>query len=191
MQIATLLLRPSMKLTNLEKTHRLKINDLKYLGGKYSFFQSIKKGGVGSPQFLYKDGIDKWDKMDGEFQYKSVCSIELHKKGIALWYNKRQKIHAALIPYEEVIAINYHSFKVDAQPLYQTKYILEAGNLDIQLKESDTPVSFYVPAPKHKTLVKFLNKHFSAIFNHDKSQDEPILSEDPLYTSIYLHGVNY
>ena len=127
--------------------------------------------------------------MEEKFFYKSMCSIELHPKGIALWFNKKQKIHAALMHYEEIKSFSYSSFKINAKPLLQTNYILEAGYLTMETQECT--IDFYVPAPKHKNLVKFLNKHFRSSFSHDISTAEAICSDDPLYTSIFLHGVNY
>lgn len=179
-----------MKVVNLEKTQRLRISDKNYIGPGFSFFEKLKMGGVGSAQFLYRDGVESWNKINEQFSYKTVCSIELNTKGIVLWMNKKQLVHAALIPFGEIEDFELKGFQINSKPLTQVNEILTAGDMKLSIKD-ENDITFYVPAPKYFKIQSFLAKNFQEKFHETISNEDAICSEEPLYTSIYLHGLNY
>jgi len=60
------------------------------LGGSYSFSESIRMRGTGTPAIYYVSGLDRFDK--NKIIDKNIlrCSFELYKKGILFRVNSNQ-----------------------------------------------------------------------------------------------------
>ena len=50
-----------MKIIEIIENGVLEDEDLSYFGGRYSFWEILKKRGVGSPKVIYNSGIEEFE----------------------------------------------------------------------------------------------------------------------------------
>ena len=81
-----------MRLIQTNKNGELAAKDIKYFGGQYSFWEKIRKRGIGSTKIIYDSGIGEFDNLKrnitGEIGF---VNFELLKNGLILRLNVTQR----------------------------------------------------------------------------------------------------
>ena len=90
----TLELRPAQ----LEKIYH-------QLGGRYSFWERLKRGGVGSPMLYYADGIVELDQLQNLAPDELRINFELLKAGVLMRIAERTNSYFIPIAITEISAI--------------------------------------------------------------------------------------
>lgn len=130
--------------THINKEATAVFNDL--LGNTYSFFDAIKKGGVGSKRMM----IDKVSP--SFFKYMNTVSdinygnIELREKGILIHLNRGLNTYSWAIPFYQLHLYKTNGFSVHAQGnfvrfkknnrLRENKHLINKA-LDLKIKNNE------------------------------------------------------
>lgn len=124
------------KTTYIDKKVSLEMNHL--LGKKYSFFQKVKRKGVGSSRFIVQNVSVGLLEFIHPKPYISYVNIEIRPKGIIVFFNKKYQTWAWCIPFYHLTIFKSKHSSIHAQghsltigslnnsPLHFLKKILEA-----------------------------------------------------------------
>ena len=101
-----------------ETTHRNKeakstFKDL--LGSPYSFFEAIKKGGVGSKRMMIDSVSPTFLKYTNSISDINYGNIEIRRKGILVHINKGLKNYSWAIPFYQLHTYKTNGFSIHAQ----------------------------------------------------------------------------
>ena len=77
------------------------IDDL--IGNSYSFFEKIKKGGVGSGKLLITKANKEIENLLILDQNTNHCNIELRTKGIIIYFRSLLETYGLAIPYYKLV----------------------------------------------------------------------------------------
>jgi hypothetical protein len=129
-----------------------------YLGGPYSFWESLRKGGIGSVKIIYLNGLEKFDAVAEASGASNLCNLHLYKAGFAIRFIKQNQSAIAAIRHDELRQIHFITTPILAWTgrkkviRYEAHLVLHLADHSIQFKISPT---FYNP------FKSFLRKHFN------------------------------
>lgn len=93
------------------------IDDL--IGNSYSFFEKIKKGGVGSGKLLITKANKEIENLLILDQNTNHCNIELRAKGIIIYFRSLLETYGLAIPYYKLVVFKVtekeYTFNVDSK----------------------------------------------------------------------------
>jgi hypothetical protein len=102
-----------MKKIKTNKNGELTNKDIRYFGGEYSFWEKVKKRGVGSPKIIYESGIEEFDNLkrnvEGEIGF---VNFELLKNGLILRLNLNQRFGWIGMKIDELKEINLIGYRI-------------------------------------------------------------------------------
>lgn len=130
--------------THTNKKHKHIRNDM--VGKPYSFFESLKMGGVGSKRMIMENvspNMQQYLNLTSSINY---ANIEMRPNGILLYINKGLQNYTWIIPYYHLVIYKTNGASIHAQG----KFINFKNN--ITFKENKT----------------FFNKLLSAKVNYDE-----------------------
>lgn len=143
-----------MKEVEIELSGQLVLSEKRYFGGRFSFFESLRIGGTGSPKIVYDKGITAFDEMDdGIANEMSFVSFELLKNGLIIRLNRTQKLCCVGAKLNEIEKIKLTRFKVD-DTAEGSGY---RGLLEIQ-EYNGSNSSFSIFTQNFNSLLQFLKK---------------------------------
>ncbi|MEY8848749.1 hypothetical protein AB9K26_08030 [Psychroserpens sp. XS_ASV72] len=130
--------------THSNKEHKKLIRDL--IGRPYSFWESLKMGGVGSKRMIIEQVSPNMNKYLNKISDINYANIEMRSDGILIYINKGLKNYTWVIPYYQLVI-----YKSDGTSIHsQGKFI--------RFKKNRT----------FKENAAFIKKLFSAKVNYDK-----------------------
>ncbi|MBT7705385.1 MAG: hypothetical protein HN746_07840 [Polaribacter sp.] len=98
------------------------INDL--IGPSYSFFEAIKRKGVGSKRMIVSSVSEGFQKVMNTVSDINYANIELREKGILVHINKGLNAYSWAIPYYQL-----HTYKTNGYSIYaQGNFVKFANN---------------------------------------------------------------
>ena len=93
------------------------IDDL--IGYSYSFFEKIKKGGVGSGKLLITRANKEIENLLILDQNTNHCNIELRAKGIIIYFRSLLETYGLAIPYYKLVVFKVtekeYTFNIDSK----------------------------------------------------------------------------
>ena len=93
------------------------IEDL--IGKSYSFFEKIKKGGVGSGKLLITKANKEIENLLILDQNTNHCNIELRVKGIIIYFRSLLETYGLVIPYYKLVVFKVtekeYTFNIDSK----------------------------------------------------------------------------
>lgn len=101
-----------MQVVNLKEDGQLKAQDVRYLGGRFSWLDVIKLRGIGSTKFIYVSGIEGFDPIKELSTALDYVSLELFKEGLVIRFNKRNNYKACTIRYAEIKEVSVTSQRI-------------------------------------------------------------------------------
>lgn len=101
------------KTTHTNRDAETTINDL--LGKPYSFFESIKIGGVGSKRMMIDEVSPRFIQFMNTVSDINYGNIELRRKGIVVHINKGLKNYSWAIPFYQLHTYKTAGFSIHAQ----------------------------------------------------------------------------
>lgn len=106
---------------NNKETTRI-INDL--IGPSYSFFEAIRRRGVGSKRMMISSVSEGFQKLMNTVSDINYANIELRDKGILVHINKGLEVYSWAIPYYQL-----HTYKTNGYSIYaQGNFVKFANN---------------------------------------------------------------
>jgi len=134
--------------THTNKEAKELTNDL--IGSPFSFFQSLKMGGIGSKRMIVEETSQNFHKYINKVSDINYANIELRPEGIIILLNKGLNNFNWIIPYRQLVIYKTDRLSIHAQG----KYICFKNN--ILYKENKKFISKMISL---KTLhqEKFLN----------------------------------
>lgn len=99
--------------THTNRDAETTINDL--LGKSYSFFESIKIGGVGSKRMMIDEVSPRFIQFMNTVSDINYGNIELRRKGIVVHINKGLKNYSWAIPFYQLHTYKTSGFSIHAQ----------------------------------------------------------------------------
>ncbi|MFK7780849.1 hypothetical protein [Psychroserpens sp.] len=99
--------------THPNKEHKQIIKDL--IGGKYSFFDSIKMGGIGSKRMIIEDVSPNMKQYLNKVSDINYANIEMRTDGIIIYINKGLKNYSWVIPYYQLVIYKTNGASIHAQ----------------------------------------------------------------------------
>lgn len=99
--------------THTNKETEELINDL--VGKKYSFFEAIKQGGVGSKRMIIEEVSKGFANVINSVSDINYGNIELRRKGILVHITKGLQNFSWAIPYYQLHIYNTHGYSIHAQ----------------------------------------------------------------------------
>ncbi len=168
------------------RSGELSKKDLKIFGGAYSFFEKLKKKGIGSPKIIYQSGIAEFDNLKRNVEGETgFVNFELLKNGLILRLNISQRTSCIGMKLNEVEQINLVGYRIILRGRYpgiSEPKIFHTG--DLEIIESDHRINFSVVATKFDGMVDFFRKpELSDKFNFTINADPPD-QDDDLYLEI-------
>lgn len=83
-------------------------------GSKFTFLESIKKGGIGSGRLIIKKASSKITSNHLKFSETDYANIELRPKGVIIHYTQKQERFSWIIPYYRLVIYNAQYFSIHA-----------------------------------------------------------------------------
>jgi hypothetical protein len=162
-----------LKPLQLKRSGNLEADDIRYLGGKYSLLERIKKGGIGSTKVLYESGIQAFDALDnGVANESSFVNFELMRNGLVFRLNRTQRLRCLGIRLSDIEAIHLIAYRIEIK-VRGAKKIVHRGELEIVDREGESS-SFRVVARNFKGILKFFGKEeFAGKFFYTLSDNPP------------------
>lgn len=154
---------------SLEKTIYLEEEDLERYGGRYSFLEQLRLGGVGSAKVVYESGIIAFDEICQRLS-QEPCSIsfELLKKGLIIRLYSNHHIRAVGVLLRDIEFINFRGTEVAVQQrgmgLFKNK-IRREGKLWIITQSGAIVVTYVSPQNYNSVKAFFEKKPFQGLFN--------------------------
>lgn len=147
--------------------------EIKYYGGEYSFFEKIKKGGIGSSKIVYESGISEFDKLDrGVENELSYVNFELLQNGLIFRLNRNQRIKCLGIKLNEIKSISLIAYRIEIKKRNRRKMV-HRGDLEIVDIEGNAK-QFRVLTREFKETVNFFQrKELADKFNYSVSINPP------------------
>ncbi|QOD62437.1 hypothetical protein H9I45_06090 [Polaribacter haliotis] len=99
--------------THKNKDAEATINDL--VGSAYTFFEAIKKKGVGSKRMMVSDVSPNFKNIMNVVSDINYANIEIRKKGILVHINKGLKNFSWAIPFYQLYMYKTDGFSIHAQ----------------------------------------------------------------------------
>ncbi|QNM85833.1 hypothetical protein H9W90_01555 [Polaribacter pectinis] len=99
--------------THKNKDEEATINDL--VGSAYTFFEAIKKKGVGSKRMMVSDVSPNFRNIMNVVSDINYANIEIRKKGILVHINKGLKNFSWAIPFYQLYMYKTDGFSIHAQ----------------------------------------------------------------------------
>lgn len=99
--------------THTNKEHKNIINDL--IGKPYSFFESLRMGGVGSKRMIIEDvslNMKHYLNLVSDINY---ANIEMRSGGIIIYINKGLKNYTWVIPFYQLVIYKTNGTSIHAQ----------------------------------------------------------------------------
>ncbi|MBR9845344.1 MAG: hypothetical protein GYB35_04145, partial [Algicola sp.] len=87
--------------THPNKEHKKIINDL--IGKPFSFFESLRMGGVGSKRMIIEDASPNMQQYLNLVSDINYANIEMRSDGIIVYINKGLKNYTWIIPYYQLV----------------------------------------------------------------------------------------
>jgi len=155
-----------MQVCDLEPEGSPPYDLLKKYGGKFSLFQKIKMGGVGSPKIKYITGDKELDDFVEETAGSDIpySNFEYLKNGILLRVNKTQYLKGGMIAFDEVENIR---FTISNKLLSQGGLIHELEKVNEEMPQMEITLSdgtllqFDVNVQVYLKMKKFFEKNKS------------------------------
>lgn len=92
------------------------IND--FLGHPFSFFQSIKMGGIGSKRMIIDEVSDNFNNLLNKVSDLNYGNIELRPNGILVMINKGLENFTWVIPYRKLVIYKTYGLSIHADGKY-------------------------------------------------------------------------
>lgn len=131
-----------------------------YLGGKFSLFEKIKLGGIGSPWIVYLSGIREYgdfiDQHAGNFKAKPFLNAELFKGGILFRVVVLDEMLISAIPQSDILKIKIDEYEVGLE-FDDANNIRNLSIISIELKDGNK-VQFCTSINKNKQGRRFFQK---------------------------------
>lgn len=99
--------------THTNKEHKQIIDDL--IGKRYSFFESIKKGGIGSKRMIIENVSPNMQNYLNKVSDVNYANIEMRPNGILVYINKGLKNYTWIIPYYQLVIYKTNGTSIHAQ----------------------------------------------------------------------------
>lgn len=165
-----------MRLIQTNINGELTAKDIKYFGGQYSFWDKVRKRGIGSAKIIYDSGIEEFDKLKrnitGEIGF---VNFELLKNGLILRLNITQRFSCIGIKLDEIKEINLIAYRIRIEVkrngVFETK-IVHRGILEIiTLNEG---LRFSIVVREFESIVNYFKRdEFLAKFYFSVSTNPP------------------
>jgi len=109
------------------------------VGKAFSFFESMKMGGVGSKRFIIEGASQNFKNVLKTFSEINYSNIELRPKGIIVHFTQQLNRYAWAIPYYKLTVYSTETFSIysDSASLKFKKNKLYASNKDFIKKMLD------------------------------------------------------
>lgn len=124
-----------MKPLKTNSNGELTKNDINYFGGQFSFWEKIKKKGIGSPKLIYEAGVEEFNKINRGIQGEiGFVNFELLKNGLILRLNVNQRHSCLGVRLSDVKAINLVAYRIEIKYRQLGKVIskiVHRGELEI------------------------------------------------------------
>ncbi len=88
------------------------------IGKKYSFFETLKLGGIGSGRLFIKKISDKINLGKLNFSEINYANIELRKKGIIVHFTNKLERFSWVIPFYKLVFYNTEHFSIHSEGNY-------------------------------------------------------------------------
>lgn len=99
-----------MKIIKLNNKGQLIKKDVDFFGGKFSFLERIRAGGIGAPKVIYQSGIPHFDELDNGISGEiSFSNFELMKDGFLIRLNRNQRLRYVGFQLHEILKIKLTS----------------------------------------------------------------------------------
>ena len=99
--------------THPNKEHKKIINDL--IGKPFSFFESLRMGGVGSKRMIIEDASPNMQQYLNLVSDINYANIEMRSDGIIVYINKGLKNYTWIIPYYQLVIYKTNGASIHAQ----------------------------------------------------------------------------
>lgn len=120
------------------------------VGDKFTLFQRIKQGGIGSSRLIIDKTSPKLNLSKLKFSEINYANIELRSKGIIVHYTGKLERFSWIVPYYRLVIYNAQSFSIHAngnfiQFLKNKNYTENKKFIDkmIQLKNEFLNLQYY------------------------------------------------
>lgn len=96
-----------MKKIILKDNGQMTKRDQSFFGGKFSFLERIKIGGIGSAKVIYQSGLDYFDELNQHIENEiSFANFELLKNGLLIRLNRNQRLRYVGYQLNEVLSVS-------------------------------------------------------------------------------------
>jgi hypothetical protein len=140
-----------------------------YLGGKYSFMDSLLMGGTGSVRIVYQRGLPEFDTIASLNTDLPFCNFEMHRKGFSIRLIKRGKGQILGIRSSDIFEISFVTTPIRTR-VRRSIVVRHKGVLIITT--SECTVFFEVPQVYYVSFKRFLTKHFIGIVRWEVREAE-------------------
>jgi len=135
-------------------------NDINYFGGQFSFWEKVKRKGIGSPKLIYEAGVEGFDKINRSIQGEiGFVNFELLKNGLILRLNVNQRHSCLGVKLSDVKAINLVAYRIEIK--YRQfgsviKKIVHRGELEVV--EANERIIFTIVSREFSGIKAFFEK---------------------------------
>ena len=151
--------------------------DILWLGGRYSWRERIRRGGIGSPKVIYAQGIPDFDQLSHQVPGQTTfVNFELLPQGLILRANCTQRIAAVGLLYTSLATAELvgHPIRIKAKRWLQTVHrIVYQGELRLTTKEG-VQATFAVRVSEFASLKQFWEQEpLQSVFTYRISPEAP------------------
>jgi hypothetical protein len=140
-----------------------------YLGGKYSFMDSLLMGGTGSVRIVYQRGLLEFDKIASLNTDLPFCNFEMYRQGFSIRLIKKGQGQILGIRSSDIFEILFVTTPIRIR-VRSRSVVRHKGVLIVKL--SGCPVFFEVPQVYYVSFKRFLTKHLIGIVQWELCEAE-------------------
>jgi hypothetical protein len=135
----------------------LEPEDVDYFGGKYSLWEKIKKGGVGSPKTIYVSGIEAFDQLSHNVPGETgFASFELLKNGLIVRYHINLRYACVGIKLSDIEAIRLVAYWTG---MPKKKWnTTEAHQGELEITEGQERLFFKISSSEFNYVLKYFQR---------------------------------
>ena len=125
-----------MQIVNLTDAGDAPYEVLLQFGGSYRFFEKLRRGGIGSPKWIYLSGIDAFDNIQ-QGRGTDTCYVngEWLRDGILFRLNKVQRLKGLITSFDSIEKITLEN-RVINEGTKLSVYFYNGKNLELEIPQN-------------------------------------------------------
>ena len=129
----------------------------RYVGGEYSFLDSILKGGTGSVRIVYIKGINEFDRVSSLDTSLAFCNVQIYREGFAIRLIKKDVGQILGVRFSELSKVIFVTTPMRVRMRFR---VVIRHRADVVLNCAGINTHFQVPQVYYKSFKNFMGIHF-------------------------------